>query len=78
MKKGIQTTLGLCAVALLATGCTSGMSKMAKALANDKATVTGSVTSIYGTMKFVRTNPQGTNQSVTVSPDGTVTITAPK
>jgi hypothetical protein len=77
MKKSIQTTVGAVALALCLAGCT-GVSKLIKSGGNDHATVSGTVTSIYGTMKFVRTNPAGTNQSVTVSPDGTVTVTAPK
>jgi len=57
-----------------ASGCSStNISKLAAQLKNDPATVNMSVQSVYGTIKFTRTNP-GTNSTVTVSPDGTVTV----
>lgn len=59
---------------LSTSGCsTAGMARLARELGRDQATVNVSVQSVYGTLKFVRTNP-GTNSTVTVSPDGTVTI----
>lgn len=62
-------------IALPLAGCsTSGMSKLVGQLKNDPATVSASVTSVYGTVKLIRVGGQ-TNNSVTVSPDGTVTIT---
>lgn len=63
---------GLASVLL---GCSTPgrMAKLATALAKDPATVNVTISSVYGTMKFVRTNP-GTNSVVKVLPDGTVTV----
>jgi hypothetical protein len=56
------------------SGCsTTNISKLAQSLAKDDATVVVKVGSVYGTGFFVRTNPR-TNQTVVVSPDGTVSI----
>lgn len=56
-------------------GCLStNFTEYAKAMSGDKATFIGKVSSVYGTASFVRVGEQGTNQSVSVSPDGTVTI----
>lgn len=61
------------AVGLLAlSGCMS-MSKLARELSKDPATVNLSLTTIYGNLRLVRTNP-GTNSTVSVSPDGTVSV----
>ena len=54
------------------TGCLN-MGKLARELGKDPATVNVSVTTIYGNLKFTRTNP-GTNSTVTVAPDGTVNV----
>lgn len=64
-----------CAAAVfLCCGCSStGMAKLAKELKGDQATISSSIQSVYGTVKFVRTNP-GTNSTVTIAPDGTVTV----
>lgn len=62
-------------VSLLA-GCTN-LNGLVTALKDDPATVSASVMTPYGSLKFVRTNPHGTNQTVTVSPDGTVVIKSP-
>lgn len=71
MKKSIPV-LG---VLLLICGCsTSGMSKLVRELKGDPATVSATVTSIYGNVKLVRIGGQ-TNNAVSVGPDGTVTIT---
>lgn len=48
-------------------------SKLARELGKDPATVNLSVTSLYGTVKLQRTNV-GTNSTVTISSDGTVTV----
>lgn len=66
----------LAVIAMAFTGCTS-TGKVIKALQNDKATVSLNVVHPYGQIKLVRTNP-GTNQTVIVSPDGTVTINEKK
>lgn len=50
------------------------MAKLIGQLKNDPATVSASISSVYGTVKLVRVGGQ-TNNSVTVSTDGTVTIT---
>ncbi len=61
-------------VVVLLTGCsTTDITELMKATAGSDATVKVSVSSIYGTINFLRTNPR-TNQTVTISPDNTVTI----
>lgn len=56
------------------TGCSStNISKLTEALGKDNATVVSKVSSIYGTGYVIRSNP-GTNQDVTITSDGTVTI----
>lgn len=65
--------LGLLACVTL-TGCT-GLSRSLKALGNDPAIVSGSLMTPYGSTKFVRVGGNRVNQTVTVSADGTVTIT---
>lgn len=56
------------------SGCsTTNISKLVQAAAKDDATVVVKIGSVYGTVNFVRTNPK-TNQTVVVSPDGTVSI----
>ena len=52
------------------------MNSLVKSLAKDPATVSLQLTTVYGNLKLVRTNP-GTNESVSVSPDGTVTVRRP-
>ena len=58
-------------------GCTGPgrLAKIVTALKDDPATVTASISSVYGVLKFTRTNPR-TNQTITVHPDGTITIGA--
>lgn len=63
--------LGLLCLAPL-TGCTS-MSKLAKELAKDPATVSIDVRSVYGTMTFRRSNASS-NHSATVSADGSIVV----
>ena len=64
------TALGM----IIATsGCSStNITKLATALAKDQAVVSMNVSSVYGTVKFVRIG--GSTNSVTVNPDGTVTV----
>ena len=60
------------------TGCMTGqMNKVVTALGKDPATVSIRVTSIYGTITFVRTNPQTNSLPHNVSPDGAVTVSVP-
>lgn len=67
----------LLAIALTSlTGCISG-SRLAKELAKSDASVSLSVNTIYGTVKFSRANPRE-GQTATISPDGTLTVTARK
>lgn len=68
--------IAVMALALLSSGCaTRQMANLVSKLAKDPATVHLSITSIYGTVKLTRTNPQGTNAITTsVAPDGTVTF----
>lgn len=62
----------ICLVALTGcTGCTTNASKLIDALSKDPATVRLRVTSIYGTVDFVRV---GTTNGLTVSPDGTISV----
>jgi hypothetical protein len=61
----------------LLAGCSStNITALVGALKDDPATVSVNVSSVYGTLRFIRTNPR-TNETVTVSPDGTVTIKSP-
>lgn len=55
----------------LLSGC-AGLSDLATQLKGDEAIVVTSINTVYGTAKLTRVGG-GTN-SVTVSPDGTVTI----
>lgn len=77
MKKRILGLLFWCAGALTLCwlcGCsTVGMAKLIRELKDDPATVSVSITHPYGNVRFVRTNPM-TNQTVTVTPDGNVTV----
>lgn len=59
----------------LSSGC-SGMGTLVKQLKNDPATVSISLTTIYGNLRFIRTNP-GTNTETSVNPDGTVVVKRP-
>lgn len=54
-------------------GCMSA-SKLVRELKNDPAIVNASINSVYGTVKFARVGVQ-TNNAVTLTPDGTITIT---
>jgi hypothetical protein len=58
---------------LFTFGCT-GMSGVVKQLKNDPATVVVHVNTIYGTLSFQRVGVLRTNQTETVSPDGTITV----
>jgi hypothetical protein len=53
------------------------MKSLVQQLKNDHATVSVSIVTIYGTLRFVRANPEGTNTETSVSPDGTVTVKRP-
>ncbi len=54
-------------------GCsTRALNALAKNLKGDQAIVVGKVSSIYGTVSLVRIG--GTTYSVTVAPDGTVSV----
>lgn len=64
----------LIAVAGLGLGCsTTNIAELVKAMSQSDATVVSKINTIYGTSSFIRTNPR-TNQTATISPDGTVTI----
>lgn len=55
------------------TGCSStNLEKVVMAAGNDQAIVIGKVTSVYGTASFTRIG--GTTNTITVAPDGTVTV----
>lgn len=69
MKKTLRLLL---LISLLSAGCSStNIAELAKAVANDPATVRCRVTSIYGTLDFTRV---GTTNGLTVAPDGTITV----
>lgn len=73
MKTKIASLIGMAALLAMITGCSStNITKLINAAGKDSAVVSGTVTSVYGTVKFVRVGP--TTNSVTVSPDGTVTV----
>jgi hypothetical protein len=74
MRRLILLTATLIGLAFIASGCmTAG--RLAKELAKDDATAVVDITSIYGRARIVRSNPKP-GHSVTVMPDGMVTITA--
>lgn len=55
------------------TGCaTRNLAASLKELGDDPAIVVGSINTVYGTAKLVRIGV--TTNSVTVNPDGTVTV----
>lgn len=61
-------------LAIPLTGCVrSNLSELVGKMGNDNATVAAKINTIYGTGYVIRSNPT-TNQDVTISPDGTVTI----
>lgn len=61
--------LGLLAL----TGCSStNITKLTQALARDPAIVSARITSIYGVVQFTRVG--STNGSVTIGPDGTLSV----
>jgi hypothetical protein len=70
----MKRLLILLPVALILAGCSStNITKLVGALAKDPATSWVSVTTIYGTVKYVRIGVM-TNESAQVSGDGTITI----
>lgn len=60
-------------LAVVVTGC-AGQAQLVKALAKDPAIVTSKVVTPWGNGSFVRVGVSTNIMSVTVSPDGTVTI----
>jgi len=64
--------IALAALCCLTLSCTPNFAKVMNSLAKDPAIVSGSVQTVYGTARFTRIG--GTTNSVTVSPDGTVTV----
>ena len=64
---------------LLAAGCAgcTGLASTVKELKDDPAIVTGQINTIYGTAHFTRVGVTHTNSTVTVSPDGTITVKTP-
>lgn len=71
----MKTILAL-SLLLVLTGCsTTNISKLTQALSKDPAIVSVKVSSVYGTVNVVRVGT--TTNSVTVSPDGTVTVNKP-
>lgn len=64
----------LLALLLAATGCsTANLAKLTEALAHDPAIVSAKVSSVYGTAQLTRVG-SWTNATITVSPDGTITV----
>lgn len=58
---------------LVLCGCsTTNLEKVLIAAGKDQAIVVGKIASVYGTASIVRIG--GTTNTVTVSPDGTVTV----
>jgi len=64
---------------LIGSGCVcpSGMSKLARELAKDPATVSLRVMTPYGSLDFVRANPLTNSIRYSVSPDGRVSVGSP-
>ncbi len=63
---------------LLLSGCASSqIAKVLKAAGNDHAAIKIEVNTIYGNMKFTRVNAP-TNQTTSITPDGTFTTQAIK
>ncbi len=72
----MKKTLLIAPILIVLSGC-ANLPATVKELAGDPATVAAQLTTVYGTAKFVRVGSlSSTNGSVTVSPDGTVTIKA--
>lgn len=75
MKKAIGLMV-LAALAIMGTGCNS-LPGALKALGKDPAIVTGKITSVYGVVNFARVGGVAAGNTVSVNPDGTITVTAP-
>lgn len=68
--------LGLCALGVLVSGCsTAGIARIAEQLKDDPAIVNAKVVTIYGTAHLTRIG--GQTNTVSVSPDGTITVNRP-
>lgn len=75
MKKSMMM---LAALAVTMCGCVGpDVAKSLSALGDDHATVRMDLTTPWGTQRVVRTNP-GTNQTVSISADGSMTVTGAK
>ena len=75
--KRFLTILTLAPIALFNQGCsTTNITKLTTALAKDPAIVVVKVSSVYGVVNFTRIG-SNTN-SVTITPDGVVTVGAQK
>jgi hypothetical protein len=74
MRRLILLTATLIGLAFIASGCVS-KGRIARELAKDDATLVWDITSIYGRSRLIRSNPKP-NHSVTITPEGVVTITA--
>ncbi|HYG23368.1 MAG TPA: hypothetical protein VEH04_11345 [Verrucomicrobiae bacterium] len=69
----ILSMIALASMLTLSTGCRSaGLVSLAEHLKDDPAIVSAQISSVYGTVKFTRVG--GQTNSVTVSPDGTITV----
>ncbi len=69
----MKKTLVSIACILLLAGCSTSLDKIVQQLGKDKATAIGKVTTLQGNGYFIRSNPE-TNQDVSITPDGAVTI----
>ena len=79
MKSRIATFLVLF-LAVIITALLSGCSSIPaaiKAAAGDPAIITGKITSVYGVGQFTRVGAVHPGTTVSASPDGTITVTAP-
>lgn len=70
--KRILVLTALAALPLCGCMSSAGFSKTIRELSRDPAIVSGTIQTPYGAARFVRIG--GTTNSVTVSPDGTVTV----
>lgn len=70
--KTLSTKLIILLTALILCGC-ANQATLVRALAKDPATVSSKVVTPWGTAQFTRVGAQ-TNNTVIVSPDGSITI----
>lgn len=76
IRKFWPLVLALALVLFLPTGCT-GLASTVRELKEDPAIISAQITTIYGNLKFTRVGSRGTNETVSVATDGTISIKTP-